>query len=134
MDKGGNLCSDDSTSIVKVSIKDNPSSGTVGPSSYLTATSDSGIVTFTSLQIDKTGSSYVLQFLLYTYYSGTKSYSASSLSALSDSFDVLEGAASQLYVEQTAGGAWAGGQPFVTQPIIYIQVRARVRRLCDVMH
>ena len=68
-------------------------------------------MTFNNLFIDKAGLGFSLKFDLV----------GSSVTVLSTKFDVSNGPASVLSIAQAPGDAWAGGQPFQTQPRIELQ-------------
>ncbi|NBO50075.1 MAG: hypothetical protein EBU80_10205, partial [Chitinophagia bacterium] len=92
------------TNQVSIYISTNPSSGTLSGTTSVNAVA--GLVTFSGLSIDKSGSNYVLTI------------SSSGLtSANSNSFDIIVGAASKLRIRQQAAGA-KSGIIFNTQPII----------------
>ena len=58
IDEGGNILSNDSTSIVSVSLYNNPSTGKLSPSENKIATVKNGIAQFKNLSIDKSGARY----------------------------------------------------------------------------
>lgn len=96
---------------ISVSIFDNPANAILAPTADSTVTVLKGIVTFNNLFIDKAGLGFSLKFDLV----------GSSVTVLSTKFDVSNGPASVLSIAQAPGDAWAGGQPFQTQPRIELQ-------------
>ncbi|GMI03622.1 hypothetical protein TrRE_jg8633 [Triparma retinervis] len=111
VDAGGNTLIGDSTSQITVSIFDNPANSVLAPTADSTVTVLKGIVTFNNLFIDKAGLGFSLKFDLV----GTL------VTVLSTKFDVLNGPVSVLSIAQAPEDAWAGGQPFQTQPHIELQ-------------
>ena len=123
-DAGGNLLIDDDTSGVTVSISDNPSDATLGLDTQLFEVAKGGIVTFTTLTMDKVGKQYRLAFVYSSYDGNTNTYSPStSIILYSERFDVELGLGAVLGSSVTADNAWAGGQPFGVQPVLNIQDR-----------
>ena len=96
---------------ITVSIFDNPANSVLAPTADSTVTVLKGIVTFNNLFIDKAGLGFSLKFDLV----GTL------VTVLSTKFDVLNGPVSVLSIAQAPEDAWAGGQPFQTQPHIELQ-------------
>ena len=70
IDEGGNILSNDSTSIVSVSLYNNPSTGKLSPSENKIATVKNGIAQSKNLSIDKSGARYQLKYILHQKYNG----------------------------------------------------------------
>ena len=77
-DAGGNTLVDDSQSGVAVSISDNPSEATLGLATQLFEVAKKGIVTFSTLTIDKTGKEYRLAFVYNSFDSDTSTFTPST--------------------------------------------------------
>eukprot|EP01038_Epipyxis_sp_PR26KG_P006150 gene6150-8477_t len=118
LDMGHNRVVLDNSSAVRVSINDNPSGGVLGPESSLFVISKQGVVSFSSLRIDKKGEGYRLRFDLYKFIPESGLYNSTSYSLISEKFDVLCGPPRQLQIMKSAGDAWAGNQAFGVQPIV----------------
>ena len=104
-DAGNNLTSD--TRSVTVAIGTNPSGGTLGGTTSVSAVS--GIATFSNLSIDKAGTGYTL------------TASAASLAgATSGSFNITVGGAAKLAFT-TQPGNGTGGSPLSVQPVVTLQ-------------
>ncbi len=71
LDANGNVISGDSTTLVTLSIGTNPATGTLAGT--LTATANSGVATFSSLSINKSGNGYTLVAAAPGYSSVTSS-------------------------------------------------------------
>jgi len=105
-DAGGNTVTSSSASIT-VAIGTNPSSGTLAGTKTVNAVS--GVATFSSLSIDKTGTGYTL------------SASSTGLSgATSSAFNITAGTAVKLGFTSQPGGAYKG-TTFTQQPIVAVQ-------------
>jgi hypothetical protein len=104
-DAGGNLTSDSRT--VTVAIGTNPSGGTLGGTTSVSAVS--GTATFGNLSIDRSGNGYTL------------TAAASGLAgATSASFNIgVGGAAKIAFTTQPGNGT--GGSTFSTQPVVTLQ-------------
>ena len=117
LDAGGNLVTSDSQSGVAISIIANPSNGTLSTSS-VQFIAVRGVISTSSLSVDKVGVGYRLNFNLLQYSSAHGVLQASAINLQSEAFNVLLGPARKLYNRVYAYDAIAGGQPFRVQPVI----------------
>lgn len=120
VDAGGNTVTSDTRSGVTVKIINNPSGGQLLPARSLFAVASLGIVTFSSMRIDKAGPGYRLQFTLSSYSGLTGLFTPTSVQTLSEKFNVVTGPPRMLGTRVQPDFAWAGGQPFKTQPVIQL--------------
>jgi hypothetical protein len=123
----------------------------IGPAESTFVVARQGVVSFNALHIDTTGYNYTLQFLLYLYSPLAQGHISTGFALTSEKFDVAHGPARKLvlapqYLVPTAtsargspsaaldtyvpgavrtvgaaGGAWAGNQAFVQQPVLQLQ-------------
>ena len=122
LDAGGNLRAADSTSGVQADFLSNPTGGTLTPSEYAFETVTKGSVSFALLSIDRTGDSFVLRFTLYEYDAPSSSFTPTSVAADSQPFNVVLGDPQRISVTRDVSNAWAGGQAFMTQPLLNLYV------------
>ena len=92
-----------------MTIVSNPAKGKILPLSNIFAPVIDGVVNFTMLNIDRTGSEYRLAFELYQYVRKTETYNATGVKAYSEYFDVGVGRAAGLVVDPSfTKDVWAG--------------------------
>ncbi|KAG6962697.1 hypothetical protein JG688_00008480 [Phytophthora aleatoria] len=118
LDSGGNVLEADSSSRVRVTIAANPSRGTLTPADGLTVRVQKGVATFRSLKIDKAGNGYSLQFTLYTKVQGKNTWEKTTISQVSDTFDILTGNPVSLLLQRNLSDGILDGQPNEIQPIV----------------
>ncbi|KAG6957621.1 hypothetical protein JG687_00009878 [Phytophthora cactorum] len=118
LDSGGNVLEADSSSKVRVTIAANPSRGTLTPADGLTVRVQKGVATFRSLKIDKAGNGYSLQFTLYTKVQGKNTWKKTTISQVSDTFDILTGNPVSLLLQRNLSDGILDGQPNEIQPIV----------------
>jgi hypothetical protein len=121
LDAGGNLLFENSVSQVRAYISSNPSGGVLSPDTALTVQLVRGVATFTNLEIDLFGNDYRLSFAFANKLTGVERWVATGLVMESSIFNVVIGSVSQLKLIRGAGNAWAGGQPFLDQPMLVLE-------------
>ncbi|KAG3053567.1 hypothetical protein PC121_g16739 [Phytophthora cactorum] len=84
----------------------------------LTVRVQKGVATFRSLKIDKAGNGYSLQFTLYTKVQGKNTWKKTTISQVSDTFDILTGNPVSLLLQRNLSDGILDGQPNEIQPIV----------------
>ena len=120
-DVGGNLLAYDSRSAVRARIYGAPPDVTLGPPDALAVQLVAGVATFGGLRINKPGTMYSIFFDLYSYAVLPHNFTYTNISVQSPYFAVMSGPPRLLGTNISAGKAWAGGQPFLTQPLIAVE-------------
>ncbi|ETO79672.1 hypothetical protein F444_05651 [Phytophthora nicotianae P1976] len=118
LDSGGNVLEADSSSKVRVAIVANPSRGILTPADGLIVRVQKGVATFRSLKIDKAGNGYSLRFTLYTKVPGKNTWKKTTISQVSDTFDILTGNPVALLLQRNLSDGVLDGQPNEIQPIV----------------
>lgn len=121
-DAGGNMLIHDSSSEVRLHIHDNPNGAVLGPASQTVTRADRGVVRFSALRLDGPVSmNFRLRFSLHIFDAYSLKYSIEpAIEVVTELFPLIVGRPRQLVQLQKSDDAWAGGQPFDTQPIIAI--------------
>jgi len=117
-DAGNNIVVEDFTSAIRATISDNPSKSVLGDPGSLFPVASAGIVTFSTLKIDKAGRDFRLAFTLSTFSALTNAYMETNIVLYSDKFDVNIGSPRVLSTSVAADVAWAGGLPIEVQPVL----------------
>lgn len=120
LDAGGNVVIGDSASGVKVAISSNPANAVLGVPDHLFAVAIAGIVTFSTLTLDKASNGFRLSFTLSTYSKQFNTFTPTKIVLISERFDVLVGPPRKLVSTVVGQNAWAGGQPMEIQPVIQV--------------
>ena len=120
LDAGGNIVIGDSASGVKVAISSNPANAVLGVPDHLFAVAIAGIVTFSTLTLDKASNGFRLSFTLSTYSRQFNTFTPTKIVLISERFDVLVGPPRKLVSTVIGKNAWAGGQPMEIQPVIQV--------------
>jgi len=90
-----------------------------------------GVVRFHGIKINKPGLNYTLRFDIFNYSSATSKFYSTGNFFLTEQFVVHLGIPRKLELAQPAANAWAGNQPFATQPILILTDYAGNRILDD---
>jgi len=122
LDNGGNYVVEDSTSGVLVVIDNSPVvEAFIGPTEKTFVIASKGVVSFNSLAMSTQGYNYTLLFTLYNFSALEKRFFETSIILSSVKLHVDYGSAHRLVLTSNASDAWAGGQPFINQPIVQLE-------------
>jgi hypothetical protein len=108
-DAGGNVVNSSSASIA-MTIGTNPGGGTLSGTTTVNANGTSGLASFSTLSINKTGTGYTLV-----------ASSSGLTSATSSGFNITPGTATQLVFTTQPSAGTAAGTAFATQPTVTVQ-------------
>jgi hypothetical protein len=97
-------------------IHSNPSGAVLQPTANTFAVANGGIVTFSSIKLDKQGPDFVLKFKLMLADTSSNSFIESDVFVLSEKFNVLHGPLRSITTLVAGDNAIAGGQSMGTQP------------------
>lgn len=104
---------------VKIYLLNNPANAQLYPQISLISSSLRGEVVFSSLRIDKVGVGYRFGFLLEELSPNSNhSFVSTNITIASPYFTVKSGNIANVKLLVRGDGAWAGGQPMQTQPIL----------------
>ena len=115
-DAGSNHIKTDFINGLQIEIHSNPSGAVLQPTANTFAVAKRGIVTFSSIKLDKQGPDFVLKFKLMLADTASNSYVDSGVFILSEKFNVLHGPLRSISTLVSGDNAIAGGQSMGIQP------------------